>query len=64
MQGQAAHFVRFAKEKIPYAMGIFVSEVERLYGVLEKRLSEKKFIAGGRRRWRTVRYFLGKFLLC
>ncbi|KAI1416558.1 glutathione S-transferase [Hypoxylon sp. FL1857] len=46
MQGQANHFFRFAKEKIPYAIQRYVGETERLYGVLDKRLSERDYVAG------------------
>ncbi|KAI1402726.1 glutathione S-transferase [Hypoxylon fuscum] len=46
MQGQANHFFRFAKEKIPYAVQRYVGETERLYGVLDKRLEGRDFIVG------------------
>ncbi|KAI1106592.1 glutathione S-transferase [Jackrogersella minutella] len=46
MQGQANHFFRFAKEKIPYAIQRYVGESERLYGVLDKRLESRDYIAG------------------
>lgn len=46
MQGQANHFFRFAKEKIPYAVQRYVGETERLYGVLNKRLEGRDFIVG------------------
>ncbi|KAI1380354.1 glutathione S-transferase [Hypoxylon crocopeplum] len=46
MQGQATHFFRFAKEKIPYAIQRYVGETERLYGILDKRLSNRDFIVG------------------
>jgi glutathione S-transferase len=45
-QGQANHFLRFAKEKIPYATQRYVGETERLYGVLDKRLSDRDWVAG------------------
>ena len=45
-QGQANHFVRFAKETIPYAMQRFVGETERVYGVLDKRLQDRDFVVG------------------
>lgn len=52
MSGQANHFVRFAKEKVPYAMQRFVGETERLYGVLDARLAERDYIVGpGRGRY-------------
>ena len=43
--GQTNHFIQ-AKEKIPYAIDRFVKETNRLYGVLNKRLSDREFIAG------------------
>ncbi|KAI0887995.1 glutathione S-transferase [Annulohypoxylon maeteangense] len=46
MQGQANHFFRFAKEKIPYATQRYVGESERLYGILDKRLEGRDYIVG------------------
>lgn len=46
MLGQAHHFRRFASEKIPYAIERYTTEAKRLYGVLEKRLSEAPYLAG------------------
>ncbi|MET4804979.1 glutathione S-transferase N-terminal domain-containing protein [Limibacillus sp. MBR-115] len=46
MLGQAHHFRRFAKEKIPYAIDRYTNESRRLYGVLDKRLGEAEFLAG------------------
>ncbi|KAK4060123.1 hypothetical protein Trihar35433_10355 [Trichoderma harzianum] len=46
MQGQANHFVRFAKEKIPYAMQRYVGETERLYGILNTRLADRDYVVG------------------
>lgn len=46
MQGQANHFVRFAKDKIPYAIQRYVGESERLYGILDARLKDRDFIVG------------------
>lgn len=40
MQGQAGHFVVFAKEKIPYAIERYTEETKRLYSVLERRLAD------------------------
>jgi GST-like protein len=44
--GQAAHFLHYAPEDIPYAKNRYVREVERHYRVVEERLSEAKFLAG------------------
>lgn len=46
MFGQAHHFLRFAPEKIPYAMQRYKNETARLYGVLDERLGESEFLAG------------------
>jgi GST-like protein len=44
--GQNHHFSAYAPEKIPYAINRFVNETNRLYGVLNKRLADRQFIAG------------------
>ncbi|KAF2454019.1 glutathione S-transferase [Lineolata rhizophorae] len=46
MQGQANHFVRYAKEFIPYGIFRYVGETERLYGVLDMHLEGRDYIAG------------------
>ena len=46
MAGQNHHFVRYAPERIPYAIERYVNETNRLYGVLNKRLADRTFIAG------------------
>ncbi|MNJ13601.1 Disulfide-bond oxidoreductase YfcG [compost metagenome] len=46
MAGQNHHFNRFAPEKIPYAIKRYVDETARLYGVLNKRLMDRPFVAG------------------
>ncbi|KAI1423998.1 glutathione S-transferase [Xylaria sp. FL1777] len=46
MQGQANHFLRFAKEKIPYGIQRYVGESERLYGVLNTRLEGREWVVG------------------
>lgn len=46
MAGQNHHFVQYAPEKIPYAMKRYVDETNRLYGVLNKRLADRAFVAG------------------
>jgi GSH-dependent disulfide-bond oxidoreductase len=46
MAGQNHHFSRYAPEKIPYAVERYVNETNRLYGVLNKRLADREFIAG------------------
>ena len=37
---------RYAPEKIPYAIERYVKETNRLYGVLNKRLADREFVAG------------------
>ncbi len=44
--GQVHHFLRAAKEPVPYAIDRYVKEKDRLYGVLDKRLGEAKYLAG------------------
>lgn len=46
MAGQNGHFSTHAPEKIPYAINRYVNETKRLYGVLDKRLEGREFIAG------------------
>ena len=46
MAGQNHHFGNFAPEKIPYAINRYVNETARLYGVLNKQLEGRDFIAG------------------
>jgi GST-like protein len=46
MAGQAHHFRLYAKEKIPYAIERYTNETNRLYGVMNKRLADREFLAG------------------
>ncbi|EJL02066.1 MULTISPECIES: glutathione binding-like protein [Pseudomonas] len=46
MAGQNHHFSQFAPEKIPYAIKRYVDETARLYGVLDRRLADRDFVAG------------------
>ncbi|WP_114912299.1 glutathione S-transferase N-terminal domain-containing protein [Acidibrevibacterium fodinaquatile] len=46
MAGQNHHFVQYAPEKLPYAINRYVNETNRLYGVLNKRLADRAFVAG------------------
>ena len=45
MAGQNHHFSQYAPEKIPYAIERYQRETERLYGVLDRRLAGRAFIA-------------------
>jgi GST-like protein len=46
MCGQVHHFKNYARETIPYAIARYVDEVNRLYGVMNKRLADRAFLAG------------------
>ncbi|WP_375402440.1 glutathione S-transferase N-terminal domain-containing protein [uncultured Sphingomonas sp.] len=46
MLGQNHHFTRYAPEQVPYAITRYQSETNRLYGVLDRRLEGRDFIAG------------------
>ncbi len=46
MAGQNHHFVQYAPERIPYAIERYVNETNRLYGVLDRRLDGRDWIAG------------------
>ncbi|HEU4923416.1 MAG TPA: glutathione binding-like protein [Burkholderiales bacterium] len=45
MLGQAHHFLGYAPEKIEYAMNRYKNEANRLYGVVERRLRDSRYIA-------------------
>ena len=45
MLGQAHHFLQYAPERIEYAMNRYRNEANRLYGVMDRRLGESKFMA-------------------
>ena len=44
--GQAHHFLHFNKGKAPYAEERYRNEARRLYGVLDRRLDGRDFVAG------------------
>ena len=46
MLGQNHHFTQYAPEKVPYAIDRYVKETNRLYGVLDRRLADRPFVAG------------------
>lgn len=46
MLGQAHHFRFYAPEKVPYAIERYTQEAKRLYSVLDKRLSQTRYLAG------------------
>jgi GST-like protein len=45
--GQAHHFLRSAKEQVPYAIERYLKETRRLYGVLNERLKDHEYLANG-----------------
>jgi GSH-dependent disulfide-bond oxidoreductase len=45
MFGQTHHFLRAAKEPVPYAIERYTKETRRLYGVLNRRLAHTTFLA-------------------
>ncbi|MGZ5867204.1 MAG: glutathione S-transferase family protein [Xanthobacteraceae bacterium] len=46
MAGQANHFRHYAPEQIEYAVKRYTDEVNRLFGVMNKRLAGRDFLAG------------------
>ena len=46
MFGQVHHFLRAAKEQVPYGIERYGTEVRRLYGVLDRRLEGRDHLAG------------------
>ncbi|WP_456281659.1 glutathione binding-like protein [Cupriavidus sp. JZ107] len=46
MLGQAHHFRIYAPEKIEYAINRYTNEARRLYGVIDKQLSNRPWLAG------------------
>ncbi|WP_269932266.1 glutathione S-transferase family protein [Aminobacter sp. HY435] len=47
MAGQAHHFRQYAPETNTYGIDRYTNEVNRLYGVMNKRLADREFLAGG-----------------
>jgi GSH-dependent disulfide-bond oxidoreductase len=45
MAGQNGHFNVYAPEKLPYAIKRYTNETNRLYGVMNKRLGDRAFLA-------------------
>lgn len=46
MAGQAHHFRQYTSEPLPYAIKRYTNEVNRLYGVMNKRLCDRDYLAG------------------
>ena len=47
MFGQANHFLKFAKEDVPYGKQRYTAETRRLYGIMDRRLADHPYLAGG-----------------
>ena len=47
MAGQLSHFVNYAPEPNPYAHDRYAKEYDRLIGVMDRRLADREFLAGG-----------------
>ena len=45
MLGQVHHFVKYNQGKAPYAEQRYLKEAHRLYGVLDRRLADREFVA-------------------
>lgn len=46
MLGQAHHFRVYAPEQIPYAVDRYTNEARRLYGVMNRRLAQSRYLGG------------------
>jgi GSH-dependent disulfide-bond oxidoreductase len=44
--GEANHFRNYAAEKLTYAIERFANEMHRIYGVMNRRLADREFLAG------------------
>jgi GST-like protein len=44
--GEVSHFRKYAVEKLPYAVDRFGNEMNRLYGVMNRRLADREYLAG------------------
>lgn len=44
--GEANHFRNYAPERLPYAIERFCNEMNRIYGVMNRRLEDREFLAG------------------
>ncbi len=46
MAGQLSHFVNYTAEPVPYALERYRNEYDRLFGVMDRRLGDREFLAG------------------
>ena len=49
MAGQLSHFVNYAPKTYPYALERYRCEYDRLLGVMDRRLADAQYVAGGNR---------------
>ena len=47
MFGQAHHFIRAKKDEVPYGTERYVNEAKRLYGVMDRHLEGRPYLAAG-----------------
>ncbi|MEQ1653857.1 MAG: glutathione S-transferase N-terminal domain-containing protein, partial [Hyphomicrobium sp.] len=46
MAGQCLHFRKYAKEQVPYGIERYTKEVARLFGVMDRQLADRPYLAG------------------
>jgi GST-like protein len=46
MSGQAGHFRIYCEDPVPYAIERYTNEINRLYGVMDRRLEDREYLAG------------------
>ena len=46
MAGQCFHFRKYAPEQVPYGIQRYTGEVTRLFGVMDRRLADRAYLAG------------------
>lgn len=46
MAEQAHHFRQYSPEQVPYGIERYTNEVNRLYGVMNRRLADRDFLTG------------------
>jgi GSH-dependent disulfide-bond oxidoreductase len=46
MTGQANHFQHYAPERVEYGVNRYTNEARRLFGVMDKRLADRDYVAG------------------
>ena len=67
MQGQSNHFTRYAPEQIEYGINRYQNETRRLYGVLDKHLSDAgtEYLVGNKCTIADIaHWYLSRFQWC